>query len=315
MKVAALAGGVGGAKLADGLSRLDPALDLTVIVNTGDDFSLFGLQISPDLDTVCYNLAGLENPQTGWGREAESWVTLGEIQTLHGPDWFQLGDRDLATHLERSRRLLEGQTLSQITGDFCSSWGIRAEVLPMSDDPVRTLVETDAETMAFQDYFVRLACQPAVKGFVFQGAAEARPAPGVLEAIRGADLVVICPSNPWVSIDPILAVPGIRPALEDKIVLAMSPLIGGKAVKGPAAKMYREMGIEPSASAIADHYGQLLQGLVIDRKDQDKVDEIHEKWQGSLAVFTENTLMTTREERIQAANTVVEIGRQLVKET
>jgi LPPG:FO 2-phospho-L-lactate transferase len=315
MKVAALAGGVGGAKLADGLSRLDPAVDLTVIVNTGDDFSLFGLQICPDLDTVCYNLAGLENSQTGWGREDENWVTLQEIQALGGPDWFQLGGKDLATHLERTRRLNEGQTLSEITKDLCSTWGIDTAVLPMSNDPVRTLVETEGGTLDFQDYFVRQACQPEVKGFTFQGASEAAPAPGVLEAIREADVVVICPSNPWVSIDPILAVPGIRGALEEKIVLGMSPLIGGKAVNGPAAKMYLEMGIEPSASAVARHYGRLLKGLIIDLQDRNLIPEILEKVDSSLAIFPEHILMKTREERISVANKVMDIASRLVKET
>ncbi len=314
MIITALAGGVGGAKLADGFSRLDLDLDLRVIVNTGDDFSLFGLQICPDLDTVCYNLAGLENPQTGWGREGDNWVTLQEIRALGGPDWFQLGGKDLAVHLERTRRLKEGQGLSQVTRDFCSTWGVEATVLPMSEDPVRTMVETDQGTLAFQDYFVRLACQPEVKGFIFQGASQASPAPGVSEAIKEADLVVICPSNPWVSIDPILAVPGIRDALERRSVLAVSPLIGGKAVKGPAAKMYQEMGIAPSALAIAEHYGPLLDGLMIDSQDRNMAQEIRQKMDQAPLVFLDDILMSTRAERIRVAKKVTEIGNQLGKE-
>ncbi len=314
MKVTALAGGVGGAKLADGLSRLDQSLDLTVIVNTGDDFSLFGLQICPDLDTVCYNLAGLENPQTGWGRNQESWVALQEIQTLDGPDWFKLGDKDLATHLERTRRLKEGQTLSQITADFCSSWGIGAAVLPMSDDPRPTFVKTDRGVLPFQEYFVRQRCLPAVQGFIFQGAKEAVPAPGVLEAIRDADLIVICPSNPWVSIDPILAVPGVVNELKEQHVLGMSPIIGGTAVKGPAAKMYREMGVEPSATAVAVHYGQLLDGFIIDNQDLVLADQIYEVLGGVLQVYTEDILMKNRKERIRLAGQVIDIGKDLVKE-
>jgi LPPG:FO 2-phospho-L-lactate transferase len=314
MKVTALAGGVGGAKLADGLSRLGESLDLTVIVNTGDDFLLFGLQICPDLDTVCYNLAGLENPQTGWGRDQESWNALQEIRSLEGPDWFQLGDKDLGTHLERTRRLKEGQKLSQITADFCFSWGIGAAVLPMSDDPRPTFVETDRGVLPFQDYFVRHRCQPAVQGFIFQGAEDAAPAPGVLEAISEADLIVICPSNPWVSIDPILAVPGIRNALEESRVLGLSPLIGGTAVKGPAAKMYREMGVEPSAAAVAAHYGRLLDGFIIDNQDRALANQINEDFGGVLQVFTEDILMKSREERIRLAGQVIDIGKDLVKE-
>jgi len=187
MKVAALAGGVGGAKLVDGISRMEKGPELTVIVNTGDDFSLFGLWISPDLDTVCYSLAGLENQDTGWGRGQESWETFEEIQTLGGPDWFQLGSKDLATHLERTRRLGAGQPLSQITADFCEAWGVQATVIPMSDDYVPTLVETNQGILPFQEYFVKLGCEPEVKGFEFHDVEKSRPAPGVLDAIKAAD--------------------------------------------------------------------------------------------------------------------------------
>lgn len=314
MKVAALAGGVGGAKLVDGISRLEIASELTVIVNTGDDFSLFGLWISPDLDTVCYNLAGLENQDTGWGRGQESWDTFEGIQALGGPDWFQLGSKDLATHLERTRRLGDGQPLSQITAEFCEAWGVQATVIPMSDDCVPTLVETNQGILPFQEYFVKLGCEPAVKGFEFHNVDQSRPAPGVLEAIKAADLVLISPSNPWVSIDPILAVPGIRSALESKTVLGVSPIIGGEAVKGPAAKMYREMGIQPSAGAVAAHYGDLLDGFVIDDQDRDLQEEILSEWDGSLDLFSTNIWMKTRADRIAVAEQIMSIGSSLVKE-
>ena len=206
MKIVALAGGVGGAKLAHGLAQILPPEDLTVIVNTGDDFEHYGLYISPDLDTVCYTLAGLANPKTGWGRKNETWQAIENAKVLGGPDWFNLGDQDLGTHLERTRRMKAGQTLSQITRDFCKAWGIGPTVLPMSDQPVRTIVETDEGELAFQEYFVHRRCEPKVKGFRFEGIDTAEAAPGALEAIEAADAVVICPSNPWVSIDPILAV-------------------------------------------------------------------------------------------------------------
>lgn len=314
MKVVALAGGVGGAKLADGLSRLEGGPELTVIVNTGDDFSLFGLWISPDLDTVCYNLAGLENKDTGWGRDHESWDTFQGIRALGGPDWFKLGNKDLATHLERTRRMDAGQPLSKVTADFCRSWGVQANILPMSDARVPTVVETEQGVLSFQEYFVKLQCAPEVKGFEFHGVDKSRPAPGVLDAIGDADWVVICPSNPWVSIDPILAVPGIRSALEDKTVVAVSPIIGGDAVKGPVAKMYREMGIEPSAAAVAAHYGALLDGFVIDERDQDLEKEILSKWSGSLALLSTDIWMKTRADRVNLAEKIMAFGRSLVKE-
>lgn len=315
MKVAALAGGVGGAKLADGLARLDPALDLTVIVNTGDDFTLFGLWISPDLDTVCYNLAGIANLTTGWGRQGESWETFEELRRLGGADWFKLGDRDLATHLERTRRLNDGERLSAVTADFCKAWGVAPLVLPMSDDPVPTMIRTDQGLLPFQDYFVRQACAPAVEEFIFQEADRAQPAPGVLEAVKAADLVVVCPSNPWVSIAPILAVPGIRTAVAEKPVLAVSPLIGSEAVKGPAAKMYREMGFEPSAAAVAAHYGSLLDGIVIDDRDQGLRQTMLDQSGGRLKVYSTDIWMRDLEERIGVAERIMDFGRQLIKES
>src|SRR5215208_6909627 len=236
LKIVALAGGVGGAKFAHGLAQILPPEDLTVIVNTGDDFELYGLYICPDLDTVCYTLAGLANPETGWGRVNETWNVIENASKLGGPDWFRLGDQDLGTHLERARRLREGQTLSQITKDFCKAWRVQQAILPMSDQSVRTIVETEAGDLAFQEYFVHRHCEPRVRGFRFEGVEAAEPAPGAREAIKSADAVIICPSNPWVSIDPILQV--IKRI--EKPVVAISPIINGQAVKGPAAKMYGE---------------------------------------------------------------------------
>jgi len=268
MKLVALAGGVGGAKLADGLAQLLPPENLTIIVNTGDDFEHLGLYISPDLDTVCYTLAGMSNPETGWGRKEESFHVMENLRKLGGPTWFNLGDRDLATHIERTRRLREGRSLSRITLDFCHAWGVRQSVLPMSDQPVHTMVDTaEFGELSFQEYFVHRKCEPRVKGFHFTGIETAQPAPGVLEAIEQADGIVVCPSNPWVSIDPILALAGLRSALVAKLVIAVSPIIDGKTVKGPAAKMFTELGIQPSALAVVRHYGNILAGFILDNKD------------------------------------------------
>jgi len=313
LKVLALAGGVGGAKLAAGLAQTLPPADLIVVVNTGDDFQHFGLRISPDLDTVCYTLAGLANPDTGWGRAGESWTVMEAVSLLGGPSWFQLGDRDLGTHLERTRRLQEGQPLSQITRHFCQAWGVLPTVLPMSDDPVATMVHTAQGVLPFQEYFVHLRCEPQVTGFHFEGLHQARPAPGVLEAIQQADLVVICPSNPWVSIAPIVELPGIKPALQGLPVVAISPIIAGQAVKGPAAKMYRELGIQPSAAAVAAHYGSqidggLLSGFVIDTQDAAQAQLIAS---AGLAVLVTETLMLDAAGRRRLAGKVLEFVNKL----
>lgn len=306
MRITALAGGVGGAKLAHGLAQVLEPGHLTVIVNTGDDFEHFGLLISPDLDTVCYTLAGLANPETGWGRAQDSWLALEQAQALGGPSWFRLGDRDLGTHLERTRRLRKGEPLSAITRSFCHAWGITNIVLPMSDQAVRTLVQTqEYGELSFQEYFVKLACRPKVLGFRFTGAETARPAPGVLPAIRGADAVVICPSNPWVSIDPILALSGVRTSLESRPVVAVSPIIAGKTVKGPAAKMYAELGIQPSALAVAGHYHDLLDGFLMDAADKDLVSQFQ------IPVQTTDTLMDSLTKRAALAQDVLHFIRRL----
>jgi LPPG:FO 2-phospho-L-lactate transferase len=305
LKIVALAGGVGGAKLAHGLAQVLPAEDLTVIVNTGDDFEHYGLYICPDLDTVCYTVAGLANPETGWGRVNETWNVIDNASNLGGPDWFRLGDQDLGTHLERTRRLKAGQTLTQITQDFCKAWGVEPLVLPMSDQSVRTIVETEEGDLAFQEYFVHRRCEPRVKGFRFEGVERAEPAPGAREAIRSADAVIICPSNPWVSIDPILHV--IKRI--EKPVIAISPIIGGQTVKGPAAKMYRELGIEPSAFAVARHYCDLATGFVLDEIDNELQGEIRSL---DMRTLVTNTLMKSLDNRKQLAiNVLAFIGNNL----
>lgn len=309
MKVLALAGGVGGAKLADGLAQALGEKDLTIVVNTGDDFEHFGLSICPDLDTVCYTLAGLANPETGWGRVGETQNALHSIEILGGPIWFWLGDRDLGTHLERTRRLKNGDALSVISADFCRAWGIRTRVLPMSDQPVRTMVDTDEGELPFQEYFVERGCEPRVRGFRFVGVENAQPAPGLLDAIQEADLIVISPSNPWVSIAPILALPGLRASLENKTVLAVSPIISGKAVKGPAAKMFSEMGIQPSALAVAKHYGKLLRGFVLDGVDEQESSAIQGLGIMTLAI---DTMMHDRASRAGLATEVLEFGEHLL---
>lgn len=308
MKVVALAGGVGGARLAVGLAECLPPENLTVVVNIGDDFEHLGLKICPDLDTVCYTLAGMANPVTGWGLAGETWHALEHLVALGGPAWFRLGDRDLGTHLERTRRLRLGQTLSQITRHFCQVWGIGITVLPASDDSVPTWVYTEEGEMPFQEYFVHRQCRPVVTGFRFEGSQQARPAPGVQGALETADLVIFCPSNPWVSIDPILAIPGIQEAMEDRPVVAVSPIIAGAAVKGPAAKMYAELGIQPSALAVARHYAGLLAGFVLDQLDEHQAHSVEIL---GARVHLTDTLMRTPQDRRRLAEEVLKFGASL----
>lgn len=297
-RIVALAGGVGGAKLAHGLAQVLAPEDLTVIVNTGDDFEHLGLTICPDLDTVCYTLANLANPETGWGRKDETWNAISNIEKLGGDSWFRLGDSDLATHIERTRRLRDGQTLTQVTKDFCEAWGIKHKILPMSDSPIRTMVDTDEGELAFQEYFVHRRCEPRVKSFRFDGVDGAEPAVSVKEAVESADVIVICPSNPWVSIDPILKV--IKKI--DKPIVAVSPIIGGKAIKGPAAKMFAELNIEPSALAVAKHYQNVLDGFVLDTVDSDLEDEIKKL---NMKTLTTNTLMNNLADKTRLAEDVL----------
>jgi LPPG:FO 2-phospho-L-lactate transferase len=303
IKVVALSGGIGGAKLALGLARVLPAGALTVIANTGDDFEHVGLSISPDLDTLMYTLAGLSNPVAGWGLRDETWTFMAALEKLGGAAWFRLGDGDLATHVERTRRLRRGDSLTRITDDFCRRLGIAARILPMSDDPVRTRVCTAQGWLDFQDYFVRLQCAPEVTGFEFADAPSARAQPDALTALVDPELraVVICPSNPFISIDPILAVPGLRRALVDCAapVVAVSPIIGGRAVKGPTAKMMNELGLECTAATVALRYRDFLDGYIVEPGD--RAGQIG----ADVDVTEAGILMTTLEDREALARVVL----------
>jgi LPPG:FO 2-phospho-L-lactate transferase len=308
-KIVALAGGVGGAKLADGLSNILAKDELTVIVNTGDDVTLYGLHISPDLDTVCYTLAGLANPVTGWGQANETWEVFHSLEKLGAASWFKLGDHDIALHMERSRLLDEGKTLTDATEYLCKRLGVTHIVLPMTDQRVQTIVSTrDGRSLGFQEYFVRELCKPEVSGFEFSGIESANPSKRVQKVVEDADLVVICPSNPWVSIDPILKLKGMRDIILNKKVVAVSPIIGGKTVKGPAAKMFFELGIDPSASAVANHYADLLTGFVLDTVDQSEAKQIA-AW-GIMPLIT-NTIMRSKDDRVNLARETLEFGMSL----
>lgn len=269
--ILALAGGVGGAKLAKGLADVLAPDELTVVVNTGDDFEHLGMNVSPDLDTVMYTLAGINDPSRGWGIAAETWNFMQSLEALGGETWFRLGDRDLATHVERTRRLRTGESLSAVTRALCASLGIRHCITPMSDDPVRTLVHTVEGVLSFQDYFVRRHAGPAVTNLEFAGAERARIASAFRAALDSPSLsaVVICPSNPHLSVAPILALPGVRSALEHRRVpaIAVSPIVAGQALKGPAAKIMRELGKEPSSVEVARFYLGLIDALVVDHAD------------------------------------------------
>ena len=269
--VVALSGGIGGAKLALGLYRVLPPDSLTVICNPGDDFDHLGLRICPDADTVLYTLAGIANPETGWGRAGETWTFMRTLAELGGETWFQLGDGDLALHVERTRRLAAGEPLSHVIGDVARRLGVRARIVPACDAMVRTVVRTPDGRLPFQHYFVRDRCEPAVTGFDFEGAGDARPCGAALEALADPSLrcVVVCPSNPFISIDPILAVPGMRDAVRaaGAPVIGVSPIVGGRAVKGPTAKMMRELGLDVSNRAIERHYGDLVDAWIIDSAD------------------------------------------------
>ena len=269
--VVALSGGIGGAKLALGLYRVLPRGLLTVICNPGDDFDHLGLRICPDADTVLYTLAGIANPEIGWGRAGETWTFMQALSDFGGESWFRLGDGDLALHVERTRRLAHGESWSSICADIARRLGVHARVVPACDEEVRTVVKTPGGRLAFQHYFVRDRCEPAVTGFEFEGTATARPCDPVLDALADSALrcVVVCPSNPFISIDPILAVPGMSHAIRAAgvPVIGVSPIVGGRAVKGPTAKMMDELGLEVSNRAVEHHYGDLVDAWIIDSAD------------------------------------------------
>ncbi len=269
VNVVALLGGVGGAKLASGLAQLLPPERLTFVVNTADDFEHLGLYISPDLDTVMYTLAGLVNPETGWGIKDDTWNALAMLARYEAPTWFRLGDRDLATHLLRTQWLREGFPLTWITRQLCLLLGVRQTLLPMSDAPIRTRVFTDQGELAFQEYFVRCAWQPRVRSIRFEGIEQAHPTSAVISALRSADVILFGPSNPFVSIDPILALPAMRRILGTVRAprVAISPIVAGQALRGPAAKMMSELNLEVSPVTVAAHYRDLLTGFVLDHQD------------------------------------------------
>jgi LPPG:FO 2-phospho-L-lactate transferase len=274
VKVVVLAGGVGGARLAFGLQRALTPEELTVVVNTGDDFEHLGLRICPDLDTVTYTLAGLANRETGWGLAGDTFEALAALERVGGPVWFRLGDRDLATHLQRTALLSQGLRLTEVTVQISTALGVAPRVLPMTDDAVATKVLTPEGELDFQDYFVRRRCEPAVNGVRFDGIEAARPSPEAAAALADADGIVIAPSNPFVSVEPILALPGVREAVASKPAVAVSPIVGGEAIKGPAAKMLRELGQDVSAAGVARRYAGLAGGYVMDRQDTSLAGEV-----------------------------------------
>lgn len=315
MAVVAFAGGVGGAKLALGLARTLEPKDLTIVVNTGDDFEHLGLRISPDLDTVMYTLAGIANAETGWGLTGESWNFLDAVTKLGGESWFRLGDRDLATHVERTRRLREGALLSEVTRSFCERLGIAAEIVPMTDDPVYTVVHTEIGALPFQEYFVHQHCEPKVRDFEFLGITSARPQIRLIEALAASDLIVYCPSNPYVSIAPILNLPGVRPLLASRRaagvpIVAVSPIVGGSALKGPAAKMMIELGLDSTVTAVGEHYAGAIDGLVIDVVDRAAAPQIEAL---GLRVLVTETVMKSDADKIKLAEEVLQFGKSFKK--
>jgi LPPG:FO 2-phospho-L-lactate transferase len=303
----AITGGVGGAKLALGLAHLLDANQLAFAVNTGDDFEHLGFAIAPDVDTLTYTLAGAVNTDTGWGRDDESWQFMAALERFGGETWFRLGDRDLALHVTRTRMLADGATLTEATGRIAHALGVQHLILPMSDDPVRTVVRTPDGDLSFQHYFVRDRCAPTVTGFEFQGAEHARVNPRIRQWLDECTTVVICPSNPFVSVDPILAVPGMREALADSgaTIIAVSPIVGGVAIKGPTAKMMAELGVPAQAAEVAAHYGDLLDGFVL--------DELDAGLDGTLGIATTvtQTVMRTLDDRIALARHALAFAESL----
>ena len=311
MRVCALAGGVGGAKLAAGLQEALLPGDLTVVVNTADDFDLWGLRICPDLDTVMYTLAGISNPETGWGLAGETFETLGMLARYGEDTWFKLGDRDLATHVLRTARLHAGETLTAVTLSLSASLGISVAILPMSDEEVSTVLKTPAGLLEFQEYFVRRGQRDDVLGVELRGIEAARPTEAVLGAVEAADVVVFCPSNPVVSIGPILALPGMREALAASPApkVAVSPIVGGRALKGPADRMLASLGHEVSATGVAAMYEGFVDGMVVDHVDEEERPGIEAL---GMSAFATDSIMRDAEDRARLAREVVGFGAGLV---
>jgi LPPG:FO 2-phospho-L-lactate transferase len=307
-RIVALCGGVGGAKLALGLQHVFGER-LNVVVNMADDFAHLGLHVSPDLDTVLYTLGGMNDQQRGWGRADESWNFMDALAQVGGETWFALGDRDLALHVERTRRIARGESLTRIAADVAARFGISARILPVTDDDIRTMIVTPTEEFAFQRYFVERRCEPVVKQIRFDGAAAAQVTAEVRDALRpdGLQLIVICPSNPYLSIDPVLAVPGLTDALRAAGVpiVAVSPILGGQAVKGPTRKIMDELGIPSTTAAIAAHYRGLIDGLIVDSADAVETEGL------DVAVHLAPTLMTDLASKIQLAEQALAFGERL----
>jgi LPPG:FO 2-phospho-L-lactate transferase len=305
--VVVLTGGVGGAKLVHGLALAAPHLRSTAIVNTGDDFRHLGLYVSPDVDTICYTLSGKASREQGWGREGESWAFMEALRSLGGPDWFQLGDADLALHVFRTAQLASGAPLSAITADVARAWGVSMRILPATDDALATVLETDEGVLEFQRYFVERRCAPKVRAIRFEGAEKASPAPGVIEAIEQADAVVIAPSNPYLSIDPILSIADLRRGLQQTRapVVAVSPLVAGRAVKGPTAKLMTELNVPVSVNAIAAHYAGLIDALLIDAAENEEP--------AGVLVGRSDILMSDDEGRARVAREALALAEQVRK--
>ena len=304
-KILAITGGVGGAKLALGLSKILNPDELLFLVNTGDDFQHLGLEISPDLDSLLYALSGKNNPELGWGRANETWACISELEELGADSWFRLGDRDLALHLVRTQMLNQGATLQNVADRLSESLGIDHRIAPMSNDKISTTVNTPNGKLAFQEYFVREQCEPAVIDFHFEGIEKSTPNPVVMSWLDECDGIIICPSNPYVSVDTILSVPKYRDAFQSKPVIAVSPIVGGLAIKGPAAKMMTELGVPPTPIAVAKHYGSLLSGFVLDQTDHEQAKDI------PIPSIVTQTIMLTLQDRIGLAEQCVRFLEEL----
>lgn len=304
MSVLALAGGVGGAKLCLGLSRILEPRELSIVVNTGDDETFYGLHVSPDLDTVMYTLAGLSNPETGWGIIGETFAALESLGRLGEDTWFGLGDRDLATHIVRTKMLGEGASLSEVTAHLCNALGVRHPIAPMSDDRVRTIVETDSGALPFQTYFVKMRCEPTVTKLSYDGARQAEMSNAFRIALEVADVLVYCPSNPMLSVAPILAVPGVERAIRDfsGTRVAVSPIVGGQAVRGPAAKLMSELGEDVSCVGVARRYAGLCDVFVIDEVDRSLAPEVRALGMDAVVL---DTIMNDDDDKVALASGVL----------
>ena len=308
----ALSGGIGGAKLALGLEHIFNSPKLMIAGNTGDDFEHFGLNISPDLDTLLYTLSGKSDLERGWGLANETWSFMKAMKEIGGETWFQLGDRDLAIHVERTRRLKEGERLSLITSSFCRKFGVKSHIVPATDDPLKTLVKTPKGILSFQHYFVRDQCRPKILGFKYEGLENAQPCPALEEALESSllETVVVCPSNPFLSIDPILAVKGVREKLKSNNarVIAVSPIVGGDAVKGPTANNLRDLGFSVSAYTIAKYYSDFIDGFILDKGDENEISRIESL---GMQVGLTDTVMTDLKSKIKLAENVLRFSKTL----